>query len=371
MRLTIGGLQMAEHLWCHRLRFARSGGGAVCASMTDHPSDHSLRGIPHAAGPEGDESKGIPRVFAHEPVMLAEVLAVLATIEGGVVVDATVGGGGHSHAILEAHDRVTIVGLDQDPAALEAAGARLAQFGDRVVLRRARFDQMTTQLADIGVDSIAGFLFDLGVSSPQLDRIERGFSYRGPGPLDMRMDPSAARDAASIVNSATEQELTRILHDYGDERFAGRVAGAIVRARPVATTTELADIVRDAIPAAARRRGGHPAKRTFQALRIAVNRELEILPGSLDQAIALLAPGGRGVVLAYHSGEDRIVKERLRFAENGGCACPPRLPCACGAPRVVRLLTRGARTPSAAEIERNPRAESARLRSVEKLAVAS
>lgn len=346
--------------------------------MTDHPSDSRQSGDPTLVGSTGvgDRESGrsrerSPAGFQHEPVMLAEVLAVFEPFTEGVVVDATVGGGGHSRALLEAHAAMSIVGLDQDPAALDAAGERLAPFGDRVVLLRARFDQMTAQLAAIGVDAIAGFLFDLGVSSPQLDRAERGFSYRSEGPLDMRMDPSASRDAATLVNTASEAELVRILRDYGDERFAGRVAGAIVRSRPIASTTDLAEIVRDAIPAAARRRGGHPAKRTFQALRIAVNRELEILPDALDNAIALLVPGGRGAVLAYHSGEDRIVKDRFRFAENGGCTCPPRLPCACGASRLVRLLTRGARTPSAIEIERNPRAESARLRSVAKLASAS
>lgn len=346
--------------------------------MTDHPSDSRQPGDPSFVGSagvgerDGGRDGARPNAgFQHEPVMLAEVLAVFEPLTEGVVVDATVGGGGHSRALLEAHAGMSIVGLDQDPAALDAAGERLAPFGDRVVLLRARFDQMTEHLAAIGVDAIAGFLFDLGVSSPQLDRAERGFSYRSEGPLDMRMDPSASRDAATLVNTASETELARILRDYGDERFAGRVAGAIVRSRPIASTTDLAEIVRDAIPAAARRRGGHPAKRTFQALRIAVNRELEILPDALDDAIALLVPGGRGAVLAYHSGEDRIVKDRFRFAENGGCTCPPRLPCACGAPRLVRLLTRGARTPSAIEIERNPRAESARLRSVEKLATAS
>ena len=343
--------------------------------MTDQPSEPSFHRDPTVRGSEvvasGDSAASTPVAFRHEPVMLDEILTVFSTVEAGVVVDATVGGGGHSHAILEAHAGVSIVGLDQDPAALDAAGARLAEFGDRVVLRRARFDQMTAQLAHIGVDSIAGFLFDLGVSSPQLDRVERGFSYRGAGPLDMRMDPDAMRDAALLVNEASEHELAQILHDYGDERFAGRIAGAIVRARPLTTTIELADVVREAIPAPARRRGGHPAKRTFQALRIAVNRELDVLPDALDQAMALLEPGGRGAVLSYHSGEDRIVKERFRFAENGGCTCPPRLPCACGARRLVRLLTRGARRPTTAEIDRNPRAESARLRSVEKLLVAS
>lgn len=337
--------------------------------MTDQPGDTSEEQAGRTA--RSATPSAAPAPFRHEPVMLAEVLHVFAPLESGVVVDATVGGGGHSHAILEAHAGVSVVGLDQDPAALEAAASRLAGFGDRVVLRRARFDDMPAQLAAIGVGSISGFLFDLGVSSPQLDRAERGFSYRHDGPLDMRMDPAAALDAAAIVNGASEAELARTLHEHGDERFASRIAGAIVRARPISSTAELAEIVRDAIPAAARRRGGHPAKRTFQALRIAVNRELEILPLALDRAIALLAPGGRGAVLSYHSGEDRIVKERFRHAEDGGCTCPPRLPCGCGATRVVRLLTRGGRTPGADEIARNPRAESARLRAVEKLPVAS
>ena len=327
--------------------------------MTDHPSDTRP---PDDAGTD---------TFRHEPVMLAEVLAVFATCDLGVIVDATVGGGGHSRALLEAHAHVSVVGLDQDPMALAAAGSELAEFGSRVTLCRSRFDDMRGQLYALGVAAIAGFLFDLGVSSPQLDRADRGFSYRHDGPLDMRMDPAGRVDASTIVNEAPEIELARILRNYGDERYASRIAAAIVRSRPLHATAELAEIVRDAIPAPARRRGGHPAKRTFQALRIAVNRELEILPGALDQAVALLAPGGRGAVLSYHSGEDRIVKDRFRFAENGGCVCPPRLPCACGAVRHVRLLTRGGRTPSAEEIERNPRAASARLRSVEKLAVPS
>jgi 16S rRNA (cytosine1402-N4)-methyltransferase len=341
--------------------------------MTHEPTDRSRNADPsdrRSAGDAGTDAGVGGAGFRHEPVMLAEILDVFAGMRSGVFVDATVGGGGHSHALLEAHDGVSVVGFDQDPAALAAAGARLEPFGARVTLRRARFDAMRDELASLGIDAIAGFLFDLGVSSPQLDRPERGFSYRGEGPLDMRMDPSAALDAATIVNEAGEQELARILRDHGDERFASRIAAAIVRSRPLRTTAELADVVRDAIPAAARRRGGHPAKRTFQALRIAVNRELEILPGALDDAIALLAPGARGAVLSYHSGEDRIVKERFRAAETGGCTCPPRLPCGCGAVRQVRLLTRGARTPGTEEIARNPRAESARLRTVEKLAVA-
>ncbi len=326
---------------------------------------------PSGPAPQARGAGSMGPAFRHEPVMVAEVLDVLAGLPAGVLLDATVGGGGHSAALLDARADLSIVGLDQDPAALEAAGARLGAYGDRVVLRRARFDALRTELASVGVDRLVGFLFDLGVSSPQFDRPERGFSYRGEGPLDMRMNPDASIDAASIVNDEPEAELARLLRVHGDERFAGRIAAAIVRARPLHSTAELADVVRDAIPAPARRRGGHPAKRTFQALRIAVNRELEILPGALDDAIGLLAPGGRGAVLSYHSGEDRVVKSRFRHAATGGCTCPSRLPCVCGATRQVRLLTRGARTPSAAEVERNPRAESARLRAVEKLAVAS
>jgi 16S rRNA (cytosine1402-N4)-methyltransferase len=210
-------------------------------------------------------------------------------------------------------------------------------------------------------------LFDLGVSSPQLDRPERGFSYRADAPLDMRMDPEGAATAADLVNTATTRDLARLFADNGEGRFAGRIARAIVAARPVDTTTGLSEIVRDAIPAAARRTGGHPAKRVFQALRIAVNQELDILPGALDDAIGRLAPGGRVAVLAYHSGEDRIVKDRFRQAVTGGCTCPPGLPCVCGAIRLATPVTRKARRPSPAEVDANPRASSARLRVVERI----
>jgi 16S rRNA (cytosine1402-N4)-methyltransferase len=319
--------------------------------------------------PEPDRPQG--GIFAHQPVMVAEVLAVFAPIESGVIVDATVGGGGHSRAILEQQPAVSVVGLDRDEDALAAAARNLEAFGDRVTLRRTSFDRLAATVHDLGHEQIHGFLFDLGVSSPQLDRPERGFSYRHEGPLDMRMDRTTARHAADIVNTASERELADILRRYGDERHAARIAAAIVRARPVTTTSELAEIVRSAIPAPARRRGGHPAKRTFQALRIEVNRELDQLPGALDDAIELLAPAGRGAVLSYHSGEDRIVKDRFRTAETGGCTCPPRMPCACGAVPVARLLWRGGRTPRPEELAANPRAESARLRALEKLAVAS
>lgn len=308
--------------------------------------------------------------FSHEPVMLAEVLDVFAPIEHGVILDATVGGGGHSRAILAAAPDVSVLGLDRDADALAAAARALDEFGDRVTLRRSSFDRLAEVVREVGLEQINGFLFDLGVSSPQFDRPERGFSYRHEGPLDMRMDRDLPTTAADLVNTMPERELADLLRAYGDERHATRIAAAIVRARPIETTTQLAEVVRDAIPAPARRRGGHPAKRTFQALRIAVNRELDQLPGALDDAIGLLAPRGRGAVLSYHSGEDRIVKDRFREAETGGCTCPPNLPCVCGAVPVARLLWRSGRKASAAEIERNPRAESARLRALEKLEVA-
>jgi 16S rRNA (cytosine1402-N4)-methyltransferase len=210
-------------------------------------------------------------------------------------------------------------------------------------------------------------LFDLGVSSPQFDRPERGFSYRGEGPLDMRMDPQGPVSAADLVNGAEEAELARLLRAYGDERYAVRIARAIVAHRPLATTAELADVVRDAVPAPARRRGGHPARRTFQAIRIAVNDELTILPGTLDDAIDVLVPGGRCVAIAYHSGEDRIVKQRFRHHETGGWTGPSHLPVPSDVRPTVRLLRRGAWRPDAAEVAANPRAEAARLRAVEKL----
>ena len=305
--------------------------------------------------------------FRHEPVMVNEVVELFRPVPEGVVVDATVGGGGHARALLEAHPRLTVVGLDRDPTAVEAATHTLRAFGDRASVRQARFDQMKATLQEMGHESVAGALFDLGVSSPQLDDPDRGFSYRADAPLDMRMDRAQSTTAAAVVNGYSEAELARVLATYGDERFAGRIARAIVAARPVATTGELVEVIRAAIPAPARRRGGHPAKRTFQALRIEVNRELEVLRPALEDAIDLLEPGGRCVVLAYHSGEDRIVKQVFRDAATGGCVCPPGLPCACGAVPIVRELRRGVRKPSATEVALNRRAESARLRVVEKL----
>jgi len=305
--------------------------------------------------------------FDHEPVLVRQIAELFAPVPPGVVIDGTVGAGGHARVLLDSHPHLEILGLDRDDEALEAATTVLAPFGPRARLRHARFDRLSEVMREEGIDTVSGVLLDLGVSSPQLDRAERGFSYRYDGPIDMRMDRSQALSAATVVGEYDEDQLTEVIANYGDERFARRIARAIVAARPLRTTTELAEVVRGAIPAAARRRGPHPARRTFQALRIEVNDELRDLQPALEQAVDALAPLGRCVVLAYHSGEDRIVKAAFRDAATGGCVCPPDLPCSCGAEPKVRLLKRGAWKPQAEEIARNPRAESARLRAVEKL----
>ena len=308
--------------------------------------------------------------FAHDPVMLDEVTEVLADIPDGYVVDATLGGAGHALSILAANEGLSLVGLDQDQMALDAASARLAPHGDRVTLRHCRFDGIGDVVRELGIAQLSGCLFDLGVSSPQLDVADRGFSFRNDGPLDMRMDQRATMTADDLVNGLDEGALASLLRRHGDEPHARRIARAVVAARPISTTAQLADVIRDAVPAAVRRKGGHPARRSFQAIRIEVNQELEILDDALSQALGLLAPEGRCAVLAYHSGEDRIVKRRFRDA--AGERPPPRpdLPQPPGYEAEVRLLWRGARKPSAAEIERNPRAEAARFRAVEKLAAA-
>ncbi|WP_426572584.1 16S rRNA (cytosine(1402)-N(4))-methyltransferase RsmH [Aquihabitans sp. McL0605] len=309
------------------------------------------------------------RPFVHDPVLVDLVVELFHPVPAGTIVDATLGGAGHAATVLQSRPDLRVLGLDRDRNALAAAMARLAPFGDRAEAHHARFDQLATVVAEAGAASqpIVGVLFDLGVSSPQFDDGERGFSYRHDAPLDMRMDQGSGQSAADLVNTADEHDLAAILRRNADERFANRIARAIVRARPITTTAQLAEVVVTAIPAPARRKGGHPAKRTFQALRIHVNEELDVLPPALDAAIEVLAPGGRLVVISYHSGEDRIVKERLRRADDGGCTCPPGLPCGCGAVPEARLLKRGGWTPSSHEIATNPRAASARLRAVEKL----
>ena len=314
---------------------------------------------------------GDASTFEHRPVMVREIADLFAPVPAGVVVDCTVGGGGHASALLDAHPHLRVLGLDRDGRAVAAAAERLAVYGARAEVRRARFDGITDVVHDATAEPVVGVLFDLGVSSPQLDEAARGFSYRGEGPLDMRMDDRDATTAGDVVNQYPVERLSRVLAVYGDERFATRIARAIVAARPVETTEQLAGIVRDAIPAAARRRGGHPATRTFQAIRIEVNDELEVLERALRDALDLLVPAGRLAVLAYHSGEDRIVKRILRDGETGGCTCPPGMPCGCGARPTLRLLWRGGHTPTAAEVRANPRAASARLRAAEKLEVAA
>lgn len=309
--------------------------------------------------------------FVHHPVLRAEVAELFADVPTGVVVDATLGGGGHSEAILERAPQVQIIGLDRDPDAIAAANSRLSRFGGRFAAIRSRFDDglrlVASDASTEDAPPVVGVLFDLGVSSPQLDRGERGFSYRIEAALDMRMDPNSELSAADVVNTYDAEALAQVLRDYGDERFAYRVARAIVASRPVTGTTSLAEIVRTAIPAATRRRGGHPAKRTFQALRIEVNDELRVLECALVQALTLVSPGGRIVAISYHSGEDRRVKAAFRLAADGGCTCPPGLPCACGAKATARNMTRGGITPSIDERSQNPRAASARLRAVEVL----
>jgi 16S rRNA (cytosine1402-N4)-methyltransferase len=305
--------------------------------------------------------------FSHRPVMLEEVVALFAPVPPGLLVDATVGGAGHGAALLAARRDARLLGLDRDEEAVAAARRRLAEFGARAEVRHARFDEIGEAVAGLGVRAVSGILFDLGVSSHQLDRAERGFSYQGDGPLDMRMDRSGGVTASSFLDGTDEATLTELFVAHGETRFARRIARALLAQRPILSTAQLADAVTAAIPAAARRRG-HPARRVFQALRVAVNEELELLGPALDAAIDLLAPGGRIVVLSYHSGEDRIAKDRLRTASTGGCVCPPGLPCVCGAVPRLRLLNRGARLASAEEIAANPRAEAVRLRAGERLA---
>lgn len=326
--------------------------------MTDQPMD--------VGGGDDADSDRDDLGFEHRSVMTAEVVAAFEPVPTGTVLDATLGAGGHSEAILDARPDLDVLGLDRDPDAIRAARERLARFGERFVAERLAFGGLRSAMNDHDIEKLSAAIFDLGVSSPQLDRAERGFSYRHDGPLDMRMDTDQAWSASDVVNGYDEADLRRIIHRYGDERFAARIARAIVAARPIESTAELAQIITTAVPAATRRRGGHPAKRTFQAIRIEVNRELDELSDALDDVIGALAPGGRLAVLSYHSGEDRIVKDRFRAA-SGDCDCPVGLPCVCGAVQTVRIVRGVPRTPTAVERESNPRARSARLRVVERV----
>ena len=311
---------------------------------------------------------------AHVPVLLDRCVGLLAPAllsEQDVVVDCTLGMGGHSEALLQ-RTPARLVGLDRDPEALRRSGERLAGYGSRVTLVHAVYDALPTVLADLGIPAVQGILFDLGVSSLQLDEAERGFSYAQDAPLDMRMDPTTGLSAADVVNTYDGKRLARVLKEYGDERFASRIADAIVRERskaPLTSSARLADLVRDAIPAATRRTGGHPAKRTFQALRIEVNDELGVLRRALPAALDALAVGGRVVVMSYQSLEDKIVKAELVARSTSDV--PVDLPFVPeGHGPELQLLVRGSEQASAAEITANPRAQSVRLRAAEKVRAA-
>ena len=302
--------------------------------------------------------------FVHQAVMLDEVMHVVDRVPAGVFIDATVGGGGHSGAILSRRQDLKVFALDRDSLAINSATANLKEFSERIQFFHASFSSMEEILNRENVSSISGFLFDLGVSSPQLDIRERGFSYRAEGPLDMRMDTSQTKTARELINNLSYSELREIINKNSDERFAARIAASIVDHRPLQNTLELAELIKKAIPAAARRKGGHPAKRTFQALRMAVNDEIEELHTGLSSAVSRLMPNGCGVVISYHSGEDRIVKQLFRDVVTGGCRCPQKLPCVCGAISKARLLHSGT-SASDEEISINRRSKSARLRVVE------
>ncbi len=310
----------------------------------------------------------------HTPVMAAEVMSMLAPARGSLHIDATLGGGGHTERILEATDPDgRLLGLDADGAAIARVDGRLRpRFGDRLVLRQGNFRDLATIARDAGFEGVDGALFDLGLSSFQLGDTDRGFGFRAGGPLDMRFDTGRGVPASELLATLDANELTALFRRYGEEPKAGRIARAIVEARhvaPVATAEELAGIIERVMPPNPRQpRRTHPATRVFQALRIAVNEELDALEAGLAAALELLRPGGRLVVLSYHSLEDRIVK-RFLAAERRGCVCPPEIPvCVCGRNPRLRLLTRPSLTPTAEEIAANPRARSARLRAAERLA---
>jgi len=308
--------------------------------------------------------------YGHKPVLLAQCLDALAIRPDGVYVDGTLGRAGHALEIVRRLDGGRLIGIDRDEAALAAAEERLAPYRERVTLLRGNFADVKALLSGAGVEQADGMLFDLGVSSPQLDDAQRGFSYRQDAPLDMRMDRTAPLTARDVVNDWSGEELKRILYDYGEERYAPAIAAAICRRRqegPIETTLELTELIRGAMPAKALREKQHPAKRTFQAIRIAVNGELEALEPMLEGACDVLKPGGRLAVISFHSLEDRIVKKKLQELSTG-CVCPPEFPvCVCGRTPRMKLIYRKPVTAEDAELTYNPRARSAKLRAAEKL----
>ena len=310
------------------------------------------------------------QIFAHRSVMLEPCMEALAIKPDGIYVDGTAGGGGHSFEIARRLTTGRLIAIDQDEAAIKAASAKLAPLGKRAQVVRNNFCHVADVLDTLGIDKIDGILLDLGVSSYQLDTPERGFSYMADAPLDMRMDMRAEKNAYHVVNTYSEHDLRRILFDYGEERFAGRIASRIVEARaqhPIETTGELTALIKSAIPAAARDGGHHPAKRSFQAIRIEVNSELDVIRPALEAAAQRLRKGGRMAVITFHSLEDRIVKQT--FADMAsGCTCPKGLPvCVCGKKPLVKVISRKPILPDAEELETNPRSRSAKLRVAEKV----
>ena len=306
--------------------------------------------------------------FHHVPIMVSEVLALLEPARGGIFVDGTLGGGGHAEAVLSAMPETgRLFGIDRDDEALKAAGARLSRFGDRFTAIKGNFFDMKSLLKDRGVEKVDGILLDLGVSSHQLDAAERGFSYKAEAPLDMRMDRSAPLTARTVVNTWSEAELKRIFYEYGEEKFSAKIAARIVerrREKPIETTTELAELIKGAIPAKFRNEPQHPARRCFQAIRIAVNGELDGLHDAIQAAHDLLNPGGRLAILTFHSLEDRIVKNAFRTFENP-CTCPKSAPvCICDKKPTAKVLTRHPLVASEQEQKENSRATSAKLRAI-------
>lgn len=303
----------------------------------------------------------------HIPVLLNECISNLEIKPDGIYVDGTLGRGGHSEKIAEKLQTGRLIALDRDETAIREAGERLAPFGEKVTIVKANFRDIGEVLDELQIDKVDGMLFDLGVSSPQLDDGERGFSYMADAPLDMRMDRSEALSAWNVVNEWPKEELERIIRDYGEERFARQIAANIVSKRPINTTFELVNVIKSSMPAKALREKQHPAKRTFQAIRIAVNDELGSLADMLDTAMERLKPGGRLCVITFHSLEDRIVKSAVKAREDG-CTCPPEFPvCVCGFKQTVRRVTRKPIIPTDEELKINPRSRSAKLRVIEKL----